>query len=1206
MPAATPALAAALEETRRNQAAAADPAASAWVSANAGTGKTHVLTMRMLRLLLAGTEPARILALTYTKAAAAEMATRVASRLADWVTASDADLTGRLQDLLGRAPTAAEMMRARRLFALVIETPGGLKVQTIHAFCERLLQRFPLEAGVPPGFEILDDHTRAALLEEATNQVLAAATTAAPGTPLAEALGTAIAFAAETNFDTYLAEALRQRDWLEAAAGDLRAHLAETVQQREWLEASARLEDDAGLQLAETEKLYRGLLGLQPDASFAATTDKLAGVLSTAQLTRLRAVLAEGTRTDAGTAEQIAAALAAGGAAGRIAALSKVFLTGGGERRKSLITKGLAAEHPDAADMLQSAQERFVALHDERCRLQLMEATLALVRLGNAVMQRYSEVKARHAQLDFDDLVGRAANLLRTSGAVDWVLYKLDGGLDHILVDEAQDTSPVQWEVITALADEFFSGQGAREEPRTLFAVGDEKQSIYSFQGAAPKMFAAKGDALSTRAARTGLPWRRVPLTLSFRSVEPLLAAVDAVFARPGRTPGVGSLPVRHIAHRAGHAGLIEIWPTEKYEAPTPAEAWSPLDETSATPAVVRLANRIADTIAGWLRSGEMLASEARPVRAGDILVLVRKRLPFAPALVSALKARSVPVAGADRLMLTEQLAVQDLMALGDVLTLPDDDLALAAVLKSPLIGLDDADLMTLAHDREESLWERLQAPPRKGDSGCFAVAAETLRRWRLASEREPPFELYARVLDREGGRARMLARLGAEAADAIDELLNLALAYDDGAPPSLQGFLCRLRQGQREIKRDMEQGRNEVRVMTVHGAKGLEAPIVFLPDTCSTRSARQSNSLLTLEGVARPSGLPPPFLWPVKGTAKVAAVQAARAEVKDTETEERNRLLYVALTRARDRLYVAGFEGAQGAQAGCWYNLITEGLAGRLQEVTDADGRTVRQMHSAQTAMPTAAKAGADTADGADPLPAWATTPAPPEPLITQPLIPSRLAPLEAAAAVDQPATPSPRRRHAEPAVLSPSQMADDSRFVRGNLTHALLEHLPAVPQRGWAAAADAFLARHGAQLTAKARRAIAAETLAILQDETLAALFGPDSRAEVPIAAQFRHPDGTGPALRLTGKIDRLVKTGASVLILDYKTNRPPPADPQSVADAYLFQLAAYCLGVSQIFPAMHIEAAILWTDGPRLMKIPADLLDAYQSRLWEQAPG
>ena len=395
--------------------------------------------------------------------------------------------------------------------------------------------------------------------------------------------------------------------------------------------------------------------------------------------------------------------------------------------------------------------------------------------------------------------------------------------------------------------------------------------------------------------------------------------------------------------------------------------------------------------------------------------------------------------------MLTEQIAVQDLMALGDVLTLPDDDLALAAVLKSPLFGLDDDDLMALAHGREGSLWDAA-AGAAAAPSAIAGAAAETLQRWRGAAERVPPFEFYAGVLDRDGGRARMLARLGTEAADAIDELLNLALAHDDGAPPSLQGFLCRLRQGQREIKRDMEQGRDEVRVMTVHGAKGLEAPIVFLPDTCSTRSARQPNALLPLEDVERQSGMPPPFLWPVKGTARSRRCRPPRPGSSVAETEERNRLLYVALTRARDRLYVAGFEGAQAPPPDCWYNLIKEGLAGRLEEVTDADGRTVWRLRSAQTVPPAAGKARGRSDDrcrSAAGLGHRACAARAPD---TQPLIPSRLAPLEAAAAADERPRPSPkRRRPIEPAVLSPAQLADDSRFLRGNLTHALLEHLPA-----------------------------------------------------------------------------------------------------------------------------------------------------------------
>jgi ATP-dependent helicase/nuclease subunit A len=566
------------EETRRNQAAAADPTVSAWVSANAGTGKTHVLTLRMLRLLLAGTEPARILALTYTKAAAAEMATRVFSRLADWVTAGDDELVKALRDLLDRAPAPEEMTRARQLFALVIETPGGLKVQTIHAFCERLLQRFPLEAGVPPGFEILDDHTRDALLADAADQVLTEAAKASLDTPLGDALRRTIAYAAESSFDDLLADALRHRDWLNAQLTPALQVLADALRYREWLEEADRLDGESdGLHLDEAADLYRRALGLAPDANLASTDNALAGLLTGAQLVRLRGILKEGSKNDQKVSDHIAAVSAAADPTARLAALGKVFFNSKGEPRESFLTKRLLATHPEAESLLQGAQQRFLPLHEQRCKLQLMEATLGLVRLGSAVMQRYSDAKTRHAQLDFDDLIAKAASLLRSSESVEWVLFKLDGGLDHILVDEAQDTSPVQWKVITALAEEFFAGLGAREEPRTLFAVGDEKQSIYSFQGAEPRMFAAQGEALGKRAVEAGASWQRVPLTLSFRSVEPVLGAVDHIFADHRRTPGLGSSQVSHKADRAGHAGLVEIWPTEEHEKADPAEVWSPL-----------------------------------------------------------------------------------------------------------------------------------------------------------------------------------------------------------------------------------------------------------------------------------------------------------------------------------------------------------------------------------------------------------------------------------------------------------------------------------------------------------------------------------------------------------------------------------------------------------------------------------------------------
>jgi ATP-dependent helicase/nuclease subunit A len=830
--------------------------------------------------------------------------------------------------------------------------------------------------------------------------------------------------------------------------------------------------------------------------------------------------------------------------------------------------------------------------------LTVAEATLALARLGGDTLARYRAAKARLAVLDFDDLIAKAASLLRSSATVEWVLFKLDGGLDHILVDEAQDTSPVQWQVVRSLAAEFFAGDGARHEARTLFAVGDEKQSIYGFQGAAPTMFAEAGAAFAAAARAAGRSWRQIPLTLSFRTVEPLLGAIDQIFATPTRTPGVGGAdrPVAHVAHRHGHAGLLEIWPLEKTAPAEATPAWAPLDEASPTHPVSRLAARIADTIKRWLESGERLASEDRPVRAGDILILVRKRMPFAPAMVSALKARRIAVAGADRLILTEQIAVQDLMALGEVSLLAEDDLALAALLKSPLFDLSDEHLLSLAPGRPGSLWQALI--DRGQQDAVWRSLADRLLRWQDEARHLAPFDFYSAVLDRDGMRARLLARLGSEAADPLDEFLNQALAYEAAGPPSLQGFLAAMSQARPEIKRDMEQGRDEVRVMTVHGAKGLEAPIVFLPDTCSTRSGRWPGSLLAVADADAETGRLPSFLWPVRGTSALAAVEAARQAERQADKNELDRLLYVALTRARDRLYVAGFEGTREAPADCWYHLIRQGLEGRLVETPVGTQRSVWRLESAQTVAPEAMAATLSSSAGGVEAPAWMARPAPAEAAASVPLRPSQLAPLEVGAAGRTAPRPPPARA---PAVLSPQALLQEGRFLRGTLTHALLEHLPAVNRDGWPAAAAALLANRAPELEAKIRAQIIAETLAVLAHPELSALFGPDSRAEVPIVATLPRPDGAGPPLRLTGKIDRLVHTGRAVLIVDYKTNRPPPRRVAEVAETYLLQLAAYRLGVAAIFPGLEIRAALLWTDGARIMEIPALLLDKHAERLW-----
>ncbi len=1179
-----------LADTERHQERASSPTASAWVSANAGAGKTHVLKLRVLRLLLDGTAPERILCLTYTKAAAAEMSQRVFADLAAWATCDEASLRQALVKLNGKPADERVVSFARRLFARAIETPGGLKVQTIHAFCERLLQRFPLEAGVSPGFSTLDEQAAAALQREAIDGTLVAANADGEGT-LAQALKTAVARAADERFDTILTAVLANRLWLDE------------------LEQVAR----AIGQAPETgaEAFYRRLFGLSEDDTATSLEQRLAEVLSADDARAAASVLDQDKKYDRELAARLMTAADAEHNAHKIAAFRDAFLTREDAPRKDsqFVSKAIRAAEPAISDRLVKVRDQFYQLQLKRLAVATVEATLALVCLGRQVIARYEAAKQRRAGLDFEDLIVKTSRLLAKADAADWILYKLDGGLDHILVDEAQDTSPLQWRVIEALAAEFYSGEGASETVRTVFAVGDEKQSIYSFQGAAPEQFARAGQKFSDLTAAAGRDWAGVPLTLSFRTVAPLLSAVDAIFRDERRTPGVGTAggDVHHEALRIGEAGCVEIWPTVAPERAEPIPPFAPLEEPTAGVPARNLAQKIADKIHQWLEDGEELISQGRAVRASDILILVKRRRPFAPEMVRALKARNIPVAGADRIVLSEQIAVQDLIALGDFLVLPEDDLSLAAVLKSPLFGLDDDDLLRIAPQRRGSLWSALLAGAKTDPR--FEPAATELKAWRALSDFAPPYEFYASLLDRDGCRARLIGRLGPDAADPLDEFMNLALTYDDQEPVSLQGFLAWLKDGQRQIKRETEQGRNEVSVMTVHGAKGLERPIVILPDTCSAPGGGIASPLVDLAGVEMPGQQRSPLAWAIKGSKSLPPIKGGRAVAAEREREEHNRLLYVALTRARDRLYITGFETKNGRQKGCWYDTVWSGLEGRMAEMKDRDGGTIWRLEAPQTVPTPIAQPKSVTALAVRDLPEWAGRRAPSEPQLSIPLAPSRLAPLE----TDEDGEPVPfdelqdvASEVRDPVPRSPTWGLAGDRFLRGNLTHALLEHLPGVAPDERQSVALKLLEARGQRLTRQVRQSIIDETLAILDDPVFAELFGPDSRAEVPIVAELARPHGSGPPLRLNGIIDRLARSRDGVLIADYKTNRRAPATRDGVPEIYIMQLAAYRLALSHIFPGCSIRAGLLWTASADLMEIPQDCLDDHQQRLWQLRTG
>ncbi|MGD9502516.1 MAG: double-strand break repair helicase AddA, partial [Methyloceanibacter sp.] len=870
----------------------------------------------------------------------------------------------------------------------------------------------------------------------------------------------------------------------------------------------------------------------------------------------------------------------------RIAALTDLFLKKtDGRPSNQIFNAAFARAEPALVAHLTEAQGRFAALKDALLHLHMAEASASVLALADAVRTAYEERKRMKVALDYDDLIGKTQSLLSRAEAAPWVLYKIDGGIEHILVDEAQDTNPAQWSIIESLAEEFFAGAGRSDKLRTLFAVGDEKQSIYSFQGANPVRFGEVGRKFRAALTALSLPWYDVPLNLSFRSTGPILEAVDRVFAKAPATNGLVFVPgatITHDAFRKGDAGLVELWAPEVEKETTSADAFAPWeDEQAGARAVDALAGRIARTIKTWLQSGEMLPAAGRPIRAGDILILVRRREPFTAPMIRELKRLGVPVAGADRMKLTDQLAVQDLIALADFLLMPEDDLALAVTLKSPLFGFDDDDLFALAYGRAGSLWSALR--DKEGADPRFAAAAEQLSQLLARADFLPPYEFFSELLGADGQRLRksMLTRLGPEAAEAIDEFLDRALAFDRDAAPSLQGFLNALRAGDVEIKRDMEQRRDEVRIMTVHGAKGLEAPIVFLPDTCSA-ARNQGPRLYPL-----PPGDICHLVWPPSGYTGFAAIAETLDESKNAleraERDEYHRLLYVAMTRARDRLYVCGWQGRKAGEKSPWYDLVKDGLA-HLPDHDGPGGKPVKRLTSAQT-RPVETDEETREEGARAPLPGWAIAPAPPE--RTRPkLAPSRL-PYGVAAAENFP----------DQASLSPQALAEQSRFARGRLVHALLEHLPEVAPADQERAALAFAAARGADLSPELRAEIVAETLAIARDERFAKLFEPGSLAEVPVVARIGAYD-------LEGQIDRLALVEDGILIVDYKTNRPPPATPEEVAKAYVAQLAGYRKALAPIFPGRNLRACLLWTDGPHLMEIPSTMLDAAEKGLFGAA--
>ncbi|URW76308.1 double-strand break repair helicase AddA [Sphingomonas donggukensis] len=1114
---------------RGNQGAASDPTRHVWLSASAGTGKTQVLAARVYRLLLRGVDPSAILCLTFTKAGAAEMASRISGTLARWVRADSAALFHDLE-ALGEASGPDEQRRARTLFAKVLDAPGGgLRIQTIHGFCQSLLAGFPVEAGLVPGFRPLDAREEVVLAREALAAMLVDEE-AVGRTRLVDAVGALSLRLGEGGAEAFLLACARAPDAMVALPSGVQP----------WLRRALDLPTgDISEEIAA---------GCSDDAFDVESLRQVAD-----------ANHAWGTATGAGHAATVERWLAAAPAerAATLPDLASVFRTGKGEPRKA--SAKLLAINVDYADMALDLGDRcaeLVALADRAAYADLLAGALDA---GRAYADAYRAAKRRLGGVDFDDLIRATVALLDQPGMGDWIRFKLDQATDHLLIDEAQDTNPAQWRIVRALADEFFAGEGARGEVgRTLFTVGDYKQAIFGFQGTSPIYFAAAHQHFERASIAADEDGREEPrltplsLTSSFRSTRPVLEFVDAAIdALP--EPGLG------VDEREPHASEIEGPGSVALWTPTVAGGDDDAEEGWVDDATLVHARRIASAVKGWIGTLP-LDSKGRMLAPEDVMILVKRRGDLAALIVARLYAEGVPVAGVDRLRLNAPLAVQDLLAAMRFVLQPDDDLSLASLLVSPLIGWTQDELMHAAMRERGGLWRHLR---KTQDEARLQPLTDMLGRADFTTPYRFLEDLLSGPLD---GRRKLLARLGEEARDPIEELLGAALTFEGNATPSLQRFLDWFDRGDVEIVRDPSAPLDAVRVMTAHGAKGLQAPLVILADaTADPANVRRDILKWDVEGVALPVFRP-------RGAERVGSpLDAVVAEAERRELEEHWRLFYVAATRAEERLVVTGALSprmAGEAPAASWYAAAT-----RAFDALGVAGDGEREFVGSAPALPVKARAPRAVADAAVPLPDWARAPAPQEARPPRPLAPSAIGD---DAVADPPPTPAMR-----------------AAAERGRLIHALFERLPAVAPDRRRAAALRWLEHSGAVADAAAREEIADAVCGVIADPRFADLFGPDSLAEAPIAA-------TVGGSVIAGTVDRLVVADDAVRVVDFKTGRRVPATAADIPPYHLRQMGAYAAALAVIFPDRAVSAALLYASGPALFEIEAATLAAHKPGL------
>ncbi|MDR1983031.1 MAG: UvrD-helicase domain-containing protein [Holosporaceae bacterium] len=1029
-----------------------DISASLWISASAGTGKTKSLIDRILALLLRGINPSRILCLTYTKAAASEMLMRLSEDLKKLNKMSPDELKLKLSTL-GLSESATGL--ARSLYEKSLEN-NWVSIQTIHSFCWELLERFPLETGLFPGIKICDGQKWEELLNESINQAMA--------------------------------DEKYHYNWKVIAkyTTDIFKILKDNAM------ALQRFIDQSG----NFQKLYLDFFNLNAD--WIDLDDEKINDLLFARLfqNNHREIFADCAKilSSGGEDDKKAAKILQENAVRPTEKFVYAFLTQKGTKRKNLCTKKIKV--PGFRERMQDIASKALDFLDTKKQIAFAKGNIAFFEVVEKIISNFRGLKIANHYLDFNDTILLTLELLRN---IDWVMYKIDGGVDHVLVDEAQDTSPEQWEVIKKITGEFFSNY---QSDKTVFVVGDKKQAIYSFQGTDVKLFDKTHDYFKKISQECGQHFYDEPLNKSYRTTGNILSFVDEVFAE--KFPNIS-----HATNRDPHSGVVEI--VDVFEDEAGDEAEDEENNIKGPSAGEKMSLYIANFIKKTIASEVWVESKERSAKAEDFLILFQRRdIKTMRHIIEALKRENIPVTEIDKIILSDELIVEDLIALAEFSIFPLDDLMCARVLKSPIVGMSEEDLMRVCLERkDDNLWHYIQTTE---------YFPEKLQNYVSHALELSAFDFFMYVLT-DGMREKFVGRLGEKCLDVLNEFLEMVMNYEKDNVPSLQSFLKWFRSFEHEIKREPFADRNAVRLMTAHSSKGLQSPFVILADSNFVKN-KGDKILKTEDGL---------LLWDFSANARPLKIAALCSDSRSEDLEERYRLLYVAMTRAEDFLYILGEKHERKLDENCWYNFVSRKLD-KLVRI-ESEGLYRRGNYKTKKLDGAASEKGDSCSSE---IPHWFYE-----------------------------KVPLPDDDHSR-------QETKNSQMTYGDCVHMLLHEMP--PYVGHCMCdevADQLMRNFDLSDTEKMKAKI--EALEVIKK--FGFLFEADSLAEIPFVYDGKE-----------GRIDKIAFRNTELWIVDFKTGIPKDVIPKN----YLQQLAHYKRAVREITKNSNIKTAILWTKDRNLVEI------------------